>query len=424
MAEEGLYEADGAKKLADELFGGKLSVAEALTKLRTRLLDLTMRNRLLNYRHPRALSVQITNDPDLNLVFERLEDGKTVPLAYVPDPPPQSYENGKKPEARFYARECGIGTSIDIRPAADKAHKRMAGLQVLQYPADLERLARKISSEARTVVEETGTNMLYLMFGFLEYFDREDSEKAVHAPLLAVPVSLLRGRLDQDSRTYLYDISRSGEDIAENFTLREKLRQQFRLELPALDEEDTPEKYLANIQQAVSKRPKWAVKRRLTLGFLSFGKLAIWADLDPEKSESLLGNELLKSVFGAARAAPSDQFHAEDYDIDDHPDGDLPLIYDADSSQQSAIIDVKHGKSLVINGPPGTGKSQTITNIIATTIATGKKVLFVSEKVAALEVVKQRLDAVGLGDFCLELHSHKTRKKQLLESIHQRMSRK
>lgn len=425
MSTEGLYKEDDASALANELFSGKLSLGDALAKLRTRLLDLSMRNRLLNYKHPKGRSFQFVNNPDLNLVFERLEDGKSLPLLYVPDPPMSRYEEGRKPDVRTCAREEGIGTSVDITPSTEvTTTRRLTGLQVLHYPADLERWVRKVSSEARTVVEETGTNMLYLMFGFLEYFDSEDSDKAVHAPLLSMPVNLARGRLDEESRTYLYELSYSGEDIAENFTLREKLRQQFRLELPELTEEDTPEDYFAKIQAAVSKRKNWTVKRRLSLGFLSFGKLAIWADLDPAKSQSLLSSELLRNIFEGGRSSSSGTLHAEDYDIDEHEDGELPLIYDADSSQHSALIDVKHGKSLVINGPPGTGKSQTITNIIASAIASGKKVLFVSEKLAALEVVKQRLEKAGLGDFCLELHSHKTQKKQLLESVEQRMTRR
>lgn len=425
MSEGNPYTADDVGTLANQLFSGKLPVAESLERLRTRLLDLTMRNKLLNYRHPKALSFQFTNDPDLNLLYERLDEGKSVPLAYVPDPPAQRYENGKKPEARVYARELNIGIAVDVGPSAtNTAYKRLPGLQVLQYPADLERFARKMASEARTVTEETGTNMLYLMFGFLEYFDSEDSQKAAHAPLLSVPVTLTRGKLDADSRTYLYEVTHSGEDVAENFTLREKLRQQFRLELPLLDEDDTPDTYFAKIQKAVAKRPNWHVKRRLSLGFLSFGKLAIWEDLDPAKSDSLLSSELLKDIFEGGRATFSDGFHAEDYDIDEHADGELPLIYDADSSQHSAIIDVMNGKSLVINGPPGTGKSQTITNIVASAIASGKKVLFVSEKLAALEVVKQRLEAAGLGDFCLELHSHKTQKKPFFEAIQERMTKR
>lgn len=425
MTDTSPYQEDDSSRLAGELFSGKLEVGEALARLRTRLLDLSMRNRLLNYRHPKGRSVQIVDDPNLNLLFERLEEGKSVSLVHVPDPLISRYDGGMKPDVRVVAREEGIGTSVDIAPSSGTtAYKRLPGLQVLQYPANLERTARKISSEARTVIEETGTNMLYLMFGFLEYFDSDDSEKAVHAPLLSMPVNLIRGNIDTASRTYLYDLSYSGEDIAENFTLREKLRQQFRLELPALDDEETPEDYFGKIQAAVSKRRNWTVKRRLSLGFLSFGKLAIWADLDPAKSEGLLSSELLRNIFQGGRVSGSDAFHAEDYDIDKHADGELPLIYDADSSQHSAIIDVMNGKSLVINGPPGTGKSQTITNIVACAISSGKKVLFVSEKLAALEVVKQRLEATGLGDFCLELHSHKTQKKQLLQSVEQRMTRR
>ena len=425
MSEEGMYREADASELAKELFGGKLEIGEALEKLRMRLLDLTMRNKLLNYKAPKGRSFQFTNDADLDLLFERLEEGKAASLAYVPDPLPSSYEGSKKPDVRAYAREQGIGVSVDIAaPAAPTSHRRLPALQVLMYPADLERYARKLASEAHAVVDETGTNMLHLMFGFLEYFDSDASDKPVHAPLLSMPVSLQRGSLDPESRTYTYDLRHSGEDIAENFTLREKLRQQFRLELPEIAEDELPESYFAKIQQAVAKKKNWTVKRRLSLGFLSFGKLAIWADLDPQKSESLLTSALLREIFEGGKTSGADGFHAEDYAIDSHAEGELPLIYDADSSQHSAIIDVKNGKSLVINGPPGTGKSQTITNIVATALAHGKKVLFVAEKIAALEVVKQRLESAGLGDFCLELHSNKTQKKQLLDNIAQRIAKK
>src|SRR5206468_5882639 len=93
------------------------------------------------------------------------------------------------------------------------------------------------------------------------------------------------------------------------------------------------------------------------------------------------------------------------------------LIYDADSSQHSALVDALAGKNLVIEGPPGTGKSQTITNLIAAALVSGKTVLFVAEKLAALEVVRNRLDKAGLGLFCLELHSHRTQKKEFLEDL-------
>jgi predicted ATP-dependent serine protease len=97
------------------------------------------------------------------------------------------------------------------------------------------------------------------------------------------------------------------------------------------------------------------------------------------------------------------------------------LITEADSSQFAAIADVMDGKNLAIKGPPGTGKSQTITNILAAALAKRMKVLFVAEKMAALEVVKKRLDEAGLGEFCLELHSTKARKQDALESLRKRL---
>ena len=109
--------------------------------------------------------------------------------------------------------------------------------------------------------------------------------------------------------------------------------------------------------------------------------------------------------------------------IDRHlPPGQVRHVVDADSSQALAILDVKVGRNLVIQGPPGTGKSQTITNVIAEALGQGKSVLFVAEKMAALEVVKRRLDAVGLGDACLELHSHKTKKKAVLDELRRTLS--
>ena len=414
-------ESENADKTISDLFSGKLSIEQALQKLRTRLLDLSSRNRLLNYRHPKGRSIQFVDKPNLNLVFNRLIDGKAILIKYVPDPPTNSYTT-KRPDARTYASSLGIDIEFEFEPSScgTTANRHTPKLQALNYPADLDKLCRKVSSEARTIIEETGTNMLYLIFGFLEFYEREDSEIPMLAPLLSIPVSLEKGAIDTNTRTYQYSIVYSGEDISENQTLREKLSQDFVLQLPIFDEEDDPGSYFAKIQQSVNNKKRWKVKYQLTLGFISFGKLAIWNDLDPKKWPGLLNHPLLKDIFSGSSTKGSSLF-PEDYDIDKHPQGNLPLIYDADSSQHSAIIDVLSGKNIVINGPPGTGKSQTITNIIATGLKDGKKILFVSEKLAALEVVRRRLNQANLGDFCLELHSHKTQKKKLLEDIQKRL---
>lgn len=418
---ERAYESENVDKTVGDLFSGQLSLAQALQKLRTRLLDLSSRNRLLNYKHPKGRSIQFVDKPNLNLVFNRLLDSKSLLIKYVPDPPPESY-TAKRQDVKIFAQACGIDIDLEFPPTccASSSYKHTPKPQALYYPADLDKLCRKIGSGARTVIEETGTNMLYLIFGFLEFYERDDSEKSMLAPLLAVPVALEKGTIDTDTRTYQYSITYSGEDVHENQTLREKLSQDFLLQLPEFDEEDEPGIYFQRIQQAVQSKKRWKVRHQLTLGFLSFGKLAIWEDLDPKKWPGLLNHTLLNELFSRSSGKGAGLF-PEDYEIDNHPQGDLPLIYDADSSQHSAIIDVLLGKNMVINGPPGTGKSQTITNIIAAGLKAGKKILFVSEKLAALEVVRHRLNLANLGHFCLELHSHKTQKKKLLGDLQERM---
>lgn len=415
------YEANDADALVGELFSGGITVGDAIERLRTRLLDLSARNRLLNYRHPKGRCIQIAGKPNLNQAFDRLYiDGKGIPFRYVPEPSPDTYE-GKRPEARAYAAEIGISTSFEFSrsPSGTDGH-RTHGLQTLIYPADLERQLRKIASEAKTAVEETGSNMLFLVFGFLEFYDSDDSERPMLAPLLSLPVTLVRGGIDVETRTYEYTVQHNGEDLAENHTLREKLRRDFMLTMPEFEDEDVPEAYFSRIEEAVKKKRRWKVRRQITLGMLSFGKLALWADLDTKKNPGLLDHSLIKLVFSGGSSGDGGLL-AEDYQIDERPEAAQPLIYDADSSQHSAIIDVLSEKNLVINGPPGTGKSQTITNIIAAALAEGKTVLFVSEKLAALEVVRHRLNHAGLGHFCLELHSHKTQKKKFLEDLEARI---
>lgn len=417
------YQANDADAIIGEIFSGGITVAEAIERLRTRLLDLSSRNRLLNYRHPKGRSIQIADNPNLNLVFDRLMDSKSVPFKYVPEPDLDSYAD-KKPEAKLHAARLGISTAFEFSPNPESANgHRLHGLQTLLYPADLERQLRKIASEAKTAIEETGSNMLFLVFGFLEFYDSDDSDRTMLAPLLSLPVTLVKGGLDRETGTYQYNVLHSGEDLAENHTLREKMRRDFMLTLPEYGEDEEPEMYFSRIEKAISKKRRWKVRRQITLGMLSFGKLAIWSDLDTNKNPGLLQNELVKSVFSGGESGGGGM-HAEDYHIDKRPEAAQPLIFDADSSQHSAIIDVLSGKNMVINGPPGTGKSQTITNIIAAALSQGKKVLFVSEKLAALEVVRHRLNHAGLGHFCLELHSHKTQKKKFLEDIQARIEQR
>ncbi|EQD68542.1 hypothetical protein B2A_00391, partial [mine drainage metagenome] len=295
----------------DDPFSGGIPIEDAIERLRTRLLDLTSRNRLLNYRHPKSRCIQICGTPGMNLVFERLlVDGKNVPLKSVPEPDPASYV-GKRPEARLHAARIGISTSFEFAvDGTGLQHHRLHSLQTLLYPADLERQARKTASEAKTAIEETGTNMLFLVFGFLEFYDSEDSDRALIAPLLALPVALIRGGIDSVTRTYEYSVVHNGEDLAENHTLLEKMRRDFMLNLPDFAEEDGPEAYFARIEDVVRNKRRWKVRRQITLAMLSFGKLALWADLDTNKNPDLLEHPLLQAVFSGRAADTDGAFHA------------------------------------------------------------------------------------------------------------------
>src|SRR5690606_33415387 len=153
--------------------------------------------------------------PDLTRLFERLTDSKSVSLAYIPEPAATEYELGNKPDARKYARAIGIDPSFEF-PAPINAganYQRLRPLRALLYPPELEKALRKIVAEAQAVIEETGSNMLYLMFGFLEFYESDDSDRQLFAPRLSVPVTLTKEQIDSESRTYQYSLSHSGEDI-------------------------------------------------------------------------------------------------------------------------------------------------------------------------------------------------------------------
>jgi hypothetical protein len=208
------YQPTDASGLVGEIFGGGLSTPEAIEKLRARLLDLTTRNRLLSYRFPKGRCIPVVGTPNYDQVFERLTDGGSIRLLPVPDPHPDSYER-KKPEVRLHAERLGISTPQEFPPSSPNRQngRRMSGLQVLQYPSDMDRLVRKIANEAKTAIEETGSNMLYLIVGYLEFYDSDDSDKPMRAPLLALPSTLVKGPIDVETRTYQWSIQHSGEDL-------------------------------------------------------------------------------------------------------------------------------------------------------------------------------------------------------------------
>ena len=413
-----------------ELFSGAFSIDEALSQLRLRLLDLTARNRLLNFKPSVAKTLQVV-DTVPNAVYDRLLDGKTSTFWPIPDPAHGEYvirdSRRVKPDVREYAKQIGVNTSYEL-PVRQQRALAQGGeggrLRALYYPEELERQCRRIAREAQSAIEETGTNMLYLVIGFLEFYESDDSDRALNAPLVAIPVSLKRSSIDPDTRVYRYDLTYTGEEISENLSLREKLKQDLGMVMPEMKEDETPDDYFERVRDIIRRKPRWKVKRQMTLALLSFAKMMLVQDIDPKNwpqqrgGSELTEHSIVRQVFEGGGDGVDGT--PADYLVDDHKENGIELIYDADTSQHSALIDALSGKNLVVNGPPGTGKSQTITNLIAAAIARGKKVLFVSEKLAALEVVKHRLEQAGLGDFCLELHSHKTDKKRVVDALAKR----
>jgi hypothetical protein len=429
---------------------------QILERMRERLLDLSNRNPLLSYRHPKTRSLRVVAEVPAQVFSHLLGNGAmTYAPLEVPDqadlsllgvelPTPvegQSISRQKRArqeaERIEMARRLGIDPSYDLPPiaASDETRHKDRQLQTLLRPHELEKLLHTLHRDSITAVQESGANMLHLMFGFVEWRDTSNgdgSQPARLAPLVLLPVTLSRTGLDPRTHTYRYSVAPTGEDWSTNITLQVKCRKDFGFELPMVSsDDDNLEAYFGRVEEALIEMKGWRVRRFLTLGLVSFGKILMWRDLDATtwpKKKPLLGNTLFRGVLGEADVesdpSPGDPIIHE-YPIDELPPEEgvhLPLITDADSSQHSVLVDVRRGKNLVVQGPPGTGKSQTITNLIGDALSRGKKVLFVAEKKAALDVVAKRLNDAGLAPFCLPLHSHTAQKREFLDDLTARLN--
>jgi very-short-patch-repair endonuclease len=285
-----------------------------------------------------------------------------------------------------------------------------------------EQLQKRLLSmyyDARTFEEEQGVNVLYLGMGLLQWYEPDKGSRPRHAPLLLVPVELSRKTVRSGFR-----ITALEDDIATNISLQAKLRDDFQIDLPDLRDDDDAavSDYFRQVGQAIADQPLWQVlPDAMVLGFFSFSRFLMYRDLDPNvwPAESRLDeHELICGLLSDGGFACQPPLCGDDDPLDPllPPEKTLHVV-DADSSQALAIEECCRGRNLVIQGPPGTGKSQTIANMIAAAVKGGKKVLFVAEKMAALEVVQRRLENIGLGQLCLELHSHKANKRAVHEQL-------
>ena len=375
------------------------TLRNSLETARVELLDLGLRNKMVSWRASRRYGVEIVGAEPAT-IFDRLVRG-TAAFGFEPRP--------DSPEAPA--------------PASRRRNRLTTGVG----GAELQPRLLRTSAQARTLLEEQGVNTLFLALGMIEWYESESSQTPRRAPLLLVPVSLTRESVRSGFR-----MSWTGEDLGPNASFAAKSRADFGLNFPVIDENEIDDveievdAYFDAVERAIADFPRWKARRDMAVvDFFSFSKLLMHADLDPEnwleEGDAAAESGVLDSLLGEVGFSDGGAFMSDGRDgerLDDHlrPE-DVHHVIDADSSQALAILEVGRGRNLVIQGPPGTGKSQTITNVIADAVADGKTVLFVAEKMAALEVVKRKLDEIHIGDACLELHSHKSTKRLVLDEL-------
>lgn len=287
-------------------------------------------------------------------------------------------------------------------------------IQTLLLPDTLSRTAKSILEKGRSFERETGVNVLHACFGLLEWQSPDERDRYL-SPLLLLEIRVERRQSPQGAEFYVA----GAEQVAVNTTLAQKFVVEHGLVLPAY-ETGGVEGYFEAVSGAAPKGWHWRVRREVAVGIFPSSKLAMYHDLDPAK-RALATNEMIARLL--ASTGVGDGAYAATYEID-RPEvaAKVPyLVMDADASQYSALVDVADGKDLALEGPPGSGKSQSIVNMIAAALADSKKVLFVAEKMTALDVVKNRLDAAGLGRFILPLQAGRGSSDTIYESIRERI---
>ncbi len=381
---------------------------ERIARWTSQLLDLTLRNRLLNYRET-ARSVPLLV-PDVCALEDRLARGATLQVWPKPD-----LLDGRDPRDPELLRHQ---TGEDVVSSYLEAHLTQSIAHSVLAEAELRRRLVELYRTSRTALAEGGANVMFLAVGFLRWFETDRSEEPRLAPLLLLPVELSRRNARETPRLRLAD-----DEARFNVTLSRKLQLDYGIEidlkeLPVDADGLAVREVLDVVRAAVVDVPRWEVVEQAHLSVFSFQKFLMWRDLDA-RADELMNNPVVRHLVHT----PHQAYAAEAGGITPAElDGARPLAdvlapLDADSSQLCAILGSHDGASFVLEGPPGTGKSQTITNLIAHNLAHGRTVLFVSEKMAALDVVYRRLASLGLGPFCLELHSSRSRKKDVVEQL-------
>ncbi len=394
--------APAALSREEERAAGPEQPAGKLAQWERRLLELGLRNTLVNLRLTRSVIPILS--PSLGELEDALADGGEYRIA----PRPAEWELSEEA-----LRDVEKATDVGNRAALIQSEFKSRRLRASLGEAELTRAVVNLYRAARTTLEENGANSLFLALGLLRWYETPSSRRPRYAPILLLPVELVR-----KSALKGYVLRLRDEEPQMNVTLLEMLGQDFGIDVPSLqplpqDEHGVDLRaVLTAMRRAVMEQRGWDVLECAVLGIFSFSQFVMWNDLRSRSAE-LLRSPIVQSLvegrlmWDAQPMEPGSRV----------PEDGVLLPIAADASQLFAIEAAQRGESFVLHGPPGTGKSQTITAMIANALAQGRTVLFVAEKMAALSVVQRRLDAMGIGRFCLELHSNKSRKRDVLEQL-------
>ncbi|MEP3480020.1 MAG: DUF4011 domain-containing protein [Fuerstiella sp.] len=388
-------------------------MSDALNKqlelARRDLLELSTMNRLINTKRDqgRGSAIEIKDEWSSHVLELLVKQQEALRFDHGEE------DDSDSPKKRRSRKTTKKKKEDPVDPKTDcLLHTEMT-------PEDLDDRLVKLVTDSNASFQEKGINVLYLAVGFVKWFEVDKPDMPRHAPLLLVPVEL-----ERDKAGTRYRLKWTGHELEANLSAAIRFKIDFNIDLPHLpDVEDlVAEAYFKDVADAISGQPNWELlEDDMVLWFFSFTKLLMYRDLDPETwpaVQSLEDRPLIRSLLDTG-FPPVEPLCDDDAPIDQLFDpAQTAHVIDCDSSQSLVIEEACRGRNLVIQGPPGTGKSQTITNLIASAVTAGKTILFVAEKMAALEVVKRRLDNIGIGDMCLELHSNKSRKRAVLEELH------
>ncbi len=369
-----------------------------------KLLDLSLRNSLLNLRLTKNVMPLLSSD--ICALEDALARGEDFTIAQAPSGWEETIAGMNSYEL------SGLESSKNEILKLELKNRR---LRTPLGQAELLSTVTNLYRNAKASQEETGANTLYMSMGLLKWYETKGSGRPRYAPLVLIPVDIVRR-----SAKMGYVLRLRDEEPQMNITLLEMLQQDFSINIEnadplPMDENGVNMKaVLAQVRRAIIDQSRWDVVESVFLGIFSFSQFVMWNDIR-NRSGDLLRNKVVSSLVEGRLTWDAQPIEGNGEELED----DVFLPVSADASQLVAVKAAGEGKSFVLHGPPGTGKSQTITNIIANALAQGKRVLFVAEKMAALSVVQRRLNMIGIAPFCLELHSNKSRKRDVLEQLRQ-----